>query len=75
MEQEEFVIKVLEVLYPMPDVSAIKAKGHIALYKEGVMFGKIIEQSVLLLNLFWVYSPQLATSIFSKQGGPKENLP
>lgn len=50
MEQEEFVIKVLEVLYPMPDVSAIKAKGHIALYKEGVMFGKIIEQSVLLLN-------------------------
>ena len=50
MKQEEFVVKILEVLSPMPDVSAIKAKGHIALYKEGVMFGKIIEQSVLLLS-------------------------
>ena len=50
MKQEEFVIKILEVLSPMPDVSAIKAKGHIALYKEGVMFGKIIEQNVLLLS-------------------------
>ena len=50
MKQKEFVIKILEVLSPMPDVSAIKAKGHIALYKEGVMFGKIIEQSVLLLS-------------------------
>ena len=50
MKQEEFVAKILEALLPMPDVSAIKAKGHIALYKEGVMFGKIIEQNVLLLS-------------------------
>ena len=42
MIQEEFVAKLLETLSPMPDVSAIKAKGHIALYKGGVIFGKII---------------------------------
>lgn len=50
MTQEEFVAKILEVLSPMPDVSAIKDKGYIALYKGGVMFGKIVEQSVLLLS-------------------------
>jgi hypothetical protein len=50
MIQEEFVAKILKVLSPMPNVSAIKDKGHIALYKDGVMFGKIIEQSVLLLS-------------------------
>ena len=50
MKQEEFVAKILEALLPMPDVNAIKSKGHIVLYKEGVMFGKIIEQSVLLLS-------------------------
>ena len=50
MKQEEFVVKILEALLPMPDVNAIKSKGHRVLYKEGVMFGKIIEQSVLLLS-------------------------
>lgn len=66
MKQEEFVIKILEVLSPMPDVSAIKAKGHIALYKEGVMFGKIIEQSILLLsngNKFVEVDTQLITRL------------
>jgi len=47
---QEFVTKILEILSPMPDVTAIKSKGHIVLYKDGVMFGKIIEQSVLLLS-------------------------
>lgn len=50
MIQEEFVAKILEILSPMPDVNAIKSKGHIVLYKDWVMFGKIIEQTVLLLN-------------------------
>jgi len=47
---QDFVAKILEVLSPMPDVTAIKSKGHIVLYKDGVMFGKIIEQNVLLLS-------------------------
>jgi hypothetical protein len=50
MKQEEFVAKILEALLPMPDVNAIKSKGYIVLYKEGVMVGKIIEQSILLLS-------------------------
>ena len=47
---QDFVAKILEVLSPMPDVTAIKNKDHIVLYKDGVMFGKIIEQNVLLLS-------------------------
>ena len=47
---QEFVANILEVLSPMPDITAIKSKGHIVLYKDGVMFGKIIEQIVLLLS-------------------------
>ena len=50
MIQEEFVAKILEIWSPMPDVTAIKSKGHMVLYKNGVMFGKIVEQSVYLLN-------------------------
>ena len=44
---QEFVNVILEILSPMSNVNVIKNKGHIVLYKDGVMFGKIIEQSVL----------------------------
>ena len=67
MKQEEFVVKILEVLSPMPDVIAIKSKGHIVLYKDGVMFGKIVEQSVLLLsnnNKFIKVDTELITRLF-----------
>ena len=67
MKQEEFVVKILEVLSPMPDVIAIKSKGHIVLYKDGVMFGKIVEQSVLLLsngNKFVEVDTELITRLF-----------
>lgn len=50
MVQEEFIAKILKILSPMSDVTAIRSKGYIVLYKEGVMFGKIIEQNVLLLS-------------------------
>ena len=50
MLQEEFVNAILDILSPISNVSTIKDKGHIVLYKDGVMFGKIIEQSVLLLT-------------------------
>ena len=67
MKQEEFVVKILEVLSPMPDVIAIRSKGHIVLYKDGVMFGKIVEQSVLLLsnnNKFIKVDTELITRLF-----------
>ena len=50
MLQEEFVNKILDILSSISNVSAIKDKRYIALYKDGVMFGKIISQSVLLLT-------------------------
>ena len=50
MIQEEFVNKILDILSSISNVSAIKDKRYIALYKDGVMFGKIVEQSVYLLN-------------------------
>jgi hypothetical protein len=50
MIQEFVAKKILEILSPMPDVTPIKSKDHIVLYKNGVMFGKIIEQIVLLLS-------------------------
>ena len=67
MKQEELVVKILEVLSPMPDVIAIKSKAHIVLYKDGVMFGKIVEQSVLLLsnnNKFIKVDTELITRLF-----------
>jgi len=66
MLQEEFLAKILEVLSPMPDVTAIKNKGYIVLYKEGVMFGKIVEQSVCLLsnsNKFMEVETELITRL------------
>ena len=61
---QEFVAKILEVLSPMPDVTAIKSKDHIVLYKDGVMFGKIFEQSVLLSQI-WEKNPALAVRRFN----------
>ncbi len=64
---QDFVAKILEVLSPIPDVTAIKSKGHIVLYKDGVMFGKIVEQSVLLLsnnNKFIKVDTELITRLF-----------
>ena len=50
MVQEEFVNKILDILSPMPNVTAVKNRGHIVLYKDGVVFGKVIEQRVCLLS-------------------------
>ena len=69
MLQEEFVAKILKILSPMPDVTGIKSKDHIVLYKKRVMFGKIIEQNVLLLsksNKFIEVKNELITRLLSK---------
>ena len=50
MVQEEFVNKILDILSPMPNVTAVKNRDHIVLYKDGVVFGKVIEQRVCLLS-------------------------
>lgn len=69
MLQEEFVNKILDILSSISNVSAIKDKRYIALYKDGVMFGKIVEQSVYLLNngnKFIEVKNELITRLLSK---------
>ena len=41
---------MLDMLLPMPNVTAIKNKDPIILYKDGAMFGKILVQSILFLS-------------------------
>lgn len=48
--QEELVNVILEILSPMSNVNVIKSKGHIVLYKDVAIFGKIIKKSVLFLS-------------------------
>ena len=40
MTQKEFVQVILDILSPMPDVVAVRNKGHIVLNKDEVIFGK-----------------------------------
>ena len=71
--QEEFVNVILEILSPMSNVNVIKNKGHIVLYKDGAMFGKIIKKSVLFLsdgNKFIKMESKLITRLL----GPKNQL-
>ena len=71
--QKEFVNVILEILSPMSNVNVIKSKGHIVLYKDGAMFGKIIKKSVLFLsdgNKFI----KMESKLISRLLGPKNQL-
>ena len=50
MVQEEFVNTILDILSPISNITTAKCQGFVGLYKDNVIFGKIIEQSVLLLS-------------------------
>ena len=50
MVQEKFVNTILEVLSPISNITTVKSKGFVGLYKDKVIFGKIISQSVLFLS-------------------------
>ena len=50
MVQEEFVNTILDILSPISNITTAKSQGFVGLYKDNVIFGKIIEQSVLLLS-------------------------
>jgi len=74
---QEFVNVILEILSPMSNVNVIKNKGHIVLYKDGAMFGKIIKKSVLFLsdgNKFIKMESKLISKLISRLLGPKNQL-
>lgn len=65
MVQEKFVNTILEVLSPISNITTVKSQGFVGLYKDKVMFGKIISQSVLFLsddNKFIEVETKLITS-------------
>ena len=70
---QEFVNVILDVLLPMPNVTAVQNRGHIVLYKDGVIFGKILAQSVWFLsdgNKFI----KMESKLISRLLGPKNQL-
>ncbi len=70
---QEFVNVILDVLLPMPNVTAVQNRGHIVLYKDGVIFGKILAQSVWFLsdrNKFIKMETELIARLFK----PKNQL-
>ena len=64
MVQEKFVNTILEVLSPISNITTVKSQGFVGLYKDKVMFGKIISQSVLLSQI-WEKNPALAVRRFN----------
>jgi hypothetical protein len=46
MVQEEFVNTILDILSPISNITTAKSQGFVGLYKDNVIFGRIIEQSV-----------------------------
>ena len=50
MVQEEFVNTILDILSPISNITTVRPQGFVGLYKDDIMFGKIISKSVLFLS-------------------------
>ncbi len=50
MVEEEFVNTILDILSPISNITTVKSQWFVGLYKDKIMFGKIISQSVLFLS-------------------------
>ena len=50
MVQEEFVNTILDILSPISNITTAKSQRFVGLYKDNIIFGRIIEQSVYLLS-------------------------
>ena len=50
MVQEEFVNTILDILSPISNITTVRHQGFVGLYKDDIMFGKIISKSVLFLS-------------------------
>jgi len=56
MEQTKFIETILDILSSISDISTDTTKEYIALYKGRIMFGKIIEQKIFLLNHVYIFT-------------------
>jgi hypothetical protein len=50
MVQEEFVNTILDILSPISNITTVRNQGFVGLYKDDIMFGKIISKNVLFLS-------------------------
>ena len=50
MEQTKFIKMILNIMSPISEISTNANDKYIGLYKSSVMFGKILENKVFLLN-------------------------
>ena len=50
MVQEEFVNTILDILSPISNITTVRHQEFLGLYKDEIMFGKIISKSVLFLS-------------------------
>ena len=67
MVQEEFVNTILDILSPISNITTVRYQWFVGLYKDEIMFGKIISQSVLFLsddNKFIEVETELITRLF-----------
>ena len=56
MEQTKFIETILDILSSISDISTDITKEYIGLYKGRIMFGKIIEQKIFLLNHVYIFT-------------------
>ena len=55
MEQPKFVETILHILSSISDISTDTTKEYIGLHKGRIMFGKIMDQKIFLLNHVYVF--------------------
>ena len=63
MEQTKFIETILDILSSISDISTDITKEYIGLYKGRIMFGKIIEQKIFLLNHVYIFTEVESTLI------------
>ena len=56
MEQPKFVETILDILSSISDISTDTTNEYIGLYKGRIMFGKIMDQKIFLLNHVYIFT-------------------
>ena len=56
MDQTEFIKIILNILSPISEISTNANDKYIGLYKSSIMFGKILENKVFLLNYAYKFT-------------------
>ena len=72
MEQTKFVETILDILSSISDISTDTTNEYIGLYKGRIMFGKIIEQKIFLLNHVYIFT-EVENTLITRLLKPKRD--